>query len=102
MAVYDTYSKRKRRELGLPEVYQYETIPHTLRTQIRNLWVDLYGDGDRQIGMQHEYNEFWRESRKRLAHERGTDTLSGEGDPFVDCCDFLRKGDTNDCLDIVQ
>ncbi|SHG32148.1 STM4504/CBY_0614 family protein [Bradyrhizobium erythrophlei] len=44
MAVFDLYSKRKKRELGLgTDVFSYDEIPQGLRTQIVHIWTDAIG-----------------------------------------------------------
>ena len=44
MPIYDIYSRRKRRaEQAEPDVYQYEFIPDTVRTQIRYIWDGAIG-----------------------------------------------------------
>jgi hypothetical protein len=44
MVVFDLYSKRRRRELGLAtDVFQYDSIPQGLRTQVLHIWGDAIG-----------------------------------------------------------
>ncbi len=51
MAVFDLYSKRRRRALGeVPDVFTYDEIPEQLRVQVLYLWVSA-------IGTQRDYNE---------------------------------------------
>lgn len=48
MAVFDLYSKRRKREReGAPDVYQYTAIPNTLRIQIIHIWKSAFGDPER-------------------------------------------------------
>jgi hypothetical protein len=45
MAVFDLYSKRRKRELGLAsDVFTYDEIPRGLRTQIIHIWSDAIGE----------------------------------------------------------
>ncbi len=51
MAVFDLYSKRRRRALGeVPDVFTYDETPEQLRVQVLYLW-------DSTIGTQRDYNE---------------------------------------------
>jgi len=56
MAVFDLFSKRKKREQGdAPDVYTYSQIPQQLRVQIIHIWWDAIGkpgefyDPDNQV-----------------------------------------------------
>lgn len=45
MAVYDLYSKRKKRAQGeVADVYQYEDLPEALRVQLVHIFDDALGD----------------------------------------------------------
>lgn len=44
MAVYETYSKRKKRLRGdTPDVYQYDYLPENLKIQIIHIWDEVIG-----------------------------------------------------------
>ena len=44
MKIYNLFSKRQKRLRGdVPDVYQYETIPHELRVQVVHIWNDVWG-----------------------------------------------------------
>ena len=44
MPVFEIYSKRRARELGnVPDVYQYDKIPHAFKVQIIHIWGDAIG-----------------------------------------------------------
>lgn len=44
MPIHDIYSKRQKRLRGeVPDVYEYETIPSTLRVQVIYIWDEAYG-----------------------------------------------------------
>src|SRR5438067_859509 len=103
MGIFETYTKRKKRELGLPEVYQYTKIPEALRIQVVHIWIELFGRGQARSRLyDHADNEIWYEMRKILAHERGVHALAGEEDPFLDCLKFVTMGGTDDFLEIVE
>ena len=45
MKTYDLFSKRQKRTRGeVPDVYQYDAIPHPLRVQIVHILKDAFGD----------------------------------------------------------
>ena len=44
MAISNLFSKRQRRQRGeMPDVYQYEDIPHPLRVQLVHILRDALG-----------------------------------------------------------
>jgi hypothetical protein len=44
MAVWELYSKRRKKELGqLPDVFTYDSIPSALRTQVVHMWNEAIG-----------------------------------------------------------
>jgi AbiJ N-terminal domain 4 len=44
MAVWDLYSKRRKKELGqLADVFTYDSIPSALRTQVVHMWDEAIG-----------------------------------------------------------
>lgn len=69
MKIYELFSKRQKRIRGeVPDVYQYETIPHELRVQIVRIWRavlrDRYNEDARQVyeflnqKLSYEYGKF--------------------------------------------
>jgi hypothetical protein len=45
MGVLDLFSKRQKRKRGdVPDVYEYDSLPDALRTQIVHIWNDSLGD----------------------------------------------------------
>jgi hypothetical protein len=45
MAVFDLYSKRRKRELGNePDVFTYDNVPQPFRTQIVHMWNEAIGE----------------------------------------------------------
>jgi len=58
MPIFDLFSKRQKRISGnVPDVYQYEEIPDSLRVQIVHIWKDVLGDdsGYNTSGARHAY-----------------------------------------------
>lgn len=44
MAVWELYSKRRKKELGqLPDVFTYDSVPLALRTQVVHMWAEAIG-----------------------------------------------------------
>lgn len=44
MAIFDLFSKRQKKLRGdVPDVYVYDALPETLRTQIIHIWLDTLG-----------------------------------------------------------
>lgn len=107
MPVYDLYSKRKRRaERGLePEVFDYDTIPQSLRTQLRQVFTAA-------IGPYREYGEFstpsnnneaWEKICEILRRELGVDNLVSHGaDPKEEVLRYIADAETDDVLSAVE
>ena len=56
--IYEIFSKRQKRLRGeVPDVYQYETIPHELRVQVIYIWKDLGGDNEEFLKAHKLYRE---------------------------------------------
>jgi AbiJ N-terminal domain 4 len=44
LAIFDLFSKRKKRELGqMPDIFSYDKIPEALKVQIIHIWNDTIG-----------------------------------------------------------
>jgi hypothetical protein len=107
MAVFDLYSKRRKKELGqLPDVFTYDSIPSALRTQVVLMW-------DEAIGIAGDDIETAWETYHRIAQilrrEYGVFTLSNSRDPddrrearddLVDW--FLKTPDNERVLDAIE
>ena len=94
MAIYETFSKRKRRaEQTEPDVYQYDEIPETLRVQVWRIFRKSIG----------HINQPWDYARETIAQELGRTTLANFKNPQEDCLSFLRSEQNVDYwLDLVE
>lgn len=76
MKIYELFSKRQKRLRGeVPDVYQYETIPHELQVQIVHIWRAVLKDeysGDAQ--------QVYELLHQKLSYEYGKFTLDQDGD----------------------
>jgi hypothetical protein len=46
MAIFGLYSRRKKiREGGMPDVYQYTDVPNPFRVQITHIWEEVFSEG---------------------------------------------------------
>ena len=108
MPVYELYSTRKRlAERGaIPDVYQYDTLPDRLRTQIRQILTAA-------LGTYHQHrstdwndvpnnNEIWDELIKILRRELGVDILTRAETPHQEIMSFLRTAEVDDALSVVE
>lgn len=97
MGIYETYSKRlkNRERAGQTDVYQYEKLPETLRTQIVHIWRDIFG---------HTHGGLWDDIHDALAREMGVFHLWGDGKYYSDrmCISFLLNAPTLQALDIIE
>ncbi|MCP3369893.1 STM4504/CBY_0614 family protein [Bradyrhizobium cajani] len=111
MAVWELYSKRRKKELGqLSDVYTYDSIPTTLRTQVVHMWDDAIGveyrsrDADTQT-IQSTYLQI----AQILRREYGVFKLSNSRDPQdkrearADLVSwFLKEEDNGRILDAIE
>jgi hypothetical protein len=113
MAVWELYSKRRKKELGqLPDVFTYDSIPSALRTQVVHMW-------DEAIGVPYRRNMMAGESEKIqgtylqiaqiLRREYGLFKLSTSRDPSdkgearEDLVNwFLKEQDNERVLDAIE
>ncbi len=83
MAVWDLYSKRRKRELGqVPDVFTYDRVPNELRTQIVHIWGEAIGtpyydkhDATKKI------QQTYQKIVQILRREYGVFKLSNRSDP---------------------
>jgi hypothetical protein len=83
MAVWDLYSKRRKRELGqVPDVFTYDRLSNELRTQIVHIWGEAIGtpyyDAHDSTG---KIQETYQEIVQILRREYGVFKLSDARDP---------------------
>ena len=100
MTVLDLFSKRQKRIRGeVPDVYQYETIPLTLRVQIVHVIQDAFGDLESHFA----YGAF-EYIHKALCREYGVFTLDGGNNPYFDkIFNFLLSTqETDNAIDVVE
>lgn len=109
MPVFDLYAKRKKRaERGnAPEVFQYEDLPRTLRTQIRQILTGAIGRyvqmGPYDMHTPDNNNDAWEELAKILRREMGVDNLAGRGvDPYSEIMHYIDTAATDDVLGVVE
>lgn len=108
MPVFDIFSKRKRRskEANEPDVYQYDEVPNSLRTQIRFIWDDAIGRYYRPAPYgetPRNNNSAWKFIRDSVCREKGVQSLAGREDPKEDCVHYLLEGEPIDeWLDLVE
>ncbi|WP_315742432.1 MULTISPECIES: STM4504/CBY_0614 family protein [unclassified Bradyrhizobium] len=111
MAVFDLYSKRRKRELGGPtDVFTYDKIPDELRTQIVHIWNDAIGEPALSEYFEDEIRESYQEIVKILRREYSVFQLvSSYNDPndprhvkneLIDW--FLAVKDTGRALDAIE
>lgn len=75
MAIFDIYSKREQRKTGNKiDIFEYDNIPSTLRTQIIHILRDVIGPKANEHGAYAIYNSI----HDALAREYGTERL-GDG-----------------------
>ena len=97
MAISDLFSRRKKlaQKGSEPDVYQYDDIPRTLRTQITYIWrdsigpyfeTDGYGFGPEPLNN----SGTWDKIHNEFAREKGLGTLGRNRNTFKNCIDYLR------------
>ena len=97
MALFDLYSKRRRRERGeFPDVYQYAEIPEALRVQIVHVWKSTFN-------LEFHYDaalQLFQQIHDILCREYGLfDLKEGRGSYFDHVANFmLKSGDTERVL----
>lgn len=109
MPIFELYSRRKRcLERGdAPEVYQYNTLPAPLRTQLAQIFSDAIGGYYVSSGYggtaSPNNNDTWNEICRILRREKGVDSLSASGpDMREEVLSYLRTASTDDALDVVH
>jgi len=106
MPVFDIYSRRKKRsEQTELDVYQYDKIPETVRTQIQHILDDAIGPciEPSTYSRSRHNNEAWHFIRDVLCREKGRMSLANESSPYKDCIAYLiREQDIDELLDLVE
>jgi hypothetical protein len=105
MDVFNLYSRRKKyAEQGeVPDVYQHDDIPKTVRVQIIGIWEKSIGSYNHHYNSHRLNADAWNFIHNKLAHEKGIFTLSDQGrTPQEKCNAFLLGAELDDCLDIIE
>lgn len=111
MAVFDLYSKRRKRQLGgASDVFTYDDIPRDLRTQIIHVWNDAIGEPALSEFYEDEIREAYQEIAKILRREYSVFQLGSRSinpnDPRYakdDLCDWLLAvKDSGRVLDAIE
>lgn len=106
MKIYDLFSKRQKRLRGeVPDVYEYETIPPELRTQVVHIWNDVWGKIERgSFGeLYGGAYEAYKEIHDILCREYGMFAL-GKGSNYVDSVsNYLHSiEETEKVIDVIE
>jgi hypothetical protein len=106
MAIFDLFSKRSKARRGeLPDVYQYDEIPQSLRVQVVHIVRDALGDAS---AYQSKTTEFLKFIHDALCREYGVFALAQDPrhrgpDYGPDLYNhFLNEPDTERALDFVE
>jgi len=109
MAIFDLYSKRKKRQesQGQVDVYQYDLIPERLRIQIAKIMEDAMGrwrpPSDNLYRRTSPSSEFWVFVHDTIAKELGVWSLGdGISSPEQRCIQHLTSAGTDEVLDIIE
>jgi hypothetical protein len=82
LAVWDLYSKRRRRELSqTPDVFTYDRLSNELRTQIVHVWGEAIGTPYYDAHSTGKIQETYQEIVQVLRREYGVFKLSNARDP---------------------
>ena len=100
MAVYDTFSKRRKRELGgSGDVYSYDVLPQPFRVQVFLILCDAVG----KWNASNLSNFAWRSVHGIVAREKGLIRLHELGsDDFMNSQFYLVDCGTDDALDFIE
>ncbi|MFT7403830.1 MAG: hypothetical protein ACI955_000886 [Zhongshania sp.] len=102
MALFELYSKRKRRERGgFPDVYKYDEIPQSLRVQIIHLIKEIYFQGDH---LTEHADKVLKQAEQVLCREYGLFHLVNQYETgYRSIAKFLLEAQEHECvLDVVE
>ncbi|MBZ5527076.1 MAG: hypothetical protein LAN71_04115 [Acidobacteriia bacterium] len=110
MAIFDLFSKRKKRQesQGKPDVYQYDAIPQPFKIQVAHIWRAALGRWFRPTGYYTHgeaspASELWELIQKTMAEEKGLWAIGqSDSDPEERCIQYLMTADTDGTLDIIE
>lgn len=107
--IFDLYSKRTKRQANsnLSDVYQYDSVPNTLRVQVQQILVDAIGPQFRPApyatGAPRGHNrDAWEFIHKTLCRELGVHSLDNQQLAMENVIGFVGKADINEFLDTVE
>ncbi|WP_397577163.1 STM4504/CBY_0614 family protein [Sphingorhabdus sp.] len=107
--IFDLYSKRTKRQANsnLSDVYQYDSVPNTLRVQVQQILVDAIGPqfaaNFYAAGAQHKHNpDAWEFIHKALCKEFGVHSLRGKQLALANVVGFIGNAGINEFLDTVE
>lgn len=102
MPTCDLFSRRKAREESgqAPDVYSYDYLPESFRTQVVHVLRDTIGiyAGDNILGS----SAVWKMVHKILLKEYGVFHLGSPSDPDREVLDFLLNADDVLALDVIE
>ena len=108
MPVTDIYSKRQKRLRGeVPDVYQYDNIPHELRVKVILITTEAFGHTYYASGTHYSPNgvdEIYASIDKTLRHEYGTFELVQDARTDRDAVEsfFLETLETEKAIDVIE
>ncbi|MCB2362238.1 STM4504/CBY_0614 family protein [Clostridium estertheticum] len=94
--IFETYSKRRKKIMNqeISDVYEYDELKITLRTQIMYIWRDAIGSNN---------DEAWEFIHNTIARELGITYLGEYNTSFYNrCIYFLSKAEIEETLDIIE
>ena len=103
MKVFELYSKRQKKIRGeVPEVYQYDTIPIELRTQVVHILNDVFVEDSRAFN--DPVNGIYKSMHNQLCREYGLLRLIERyGDDRESVLDFLlNTKETEKVIDVIE
>ena len=109
MKVVNIFSKRQKQLRGeVPDAYQYETIPETLRNQVIYIWEDVFGEPYRSpfggLSYYEGTTDAYKHIRNVLLREYGKRSLGNPRDSIVESVQnfFLGTENTENAIDVIE
>jgi hypothetical protein len=109
MGIYDTFSKRKRKQeqAGKTDVFIYDEVPNKFRVQVVQILENAIGPYFKptafNVNAKINNNRGWESIFNILRREMGVFTLSSQGDsPKEQCVSFVLAGNVEEFLDILE
>lgn len=108
MSIYNLFSKRQKRLRGeISDVYQYNSIPQTLKVQIVQIISGAIGSpspANRYMNYKSKPDEIFEFIHKALCREYGVFSLIKNANTDYEAVYdyFLQQSDVDKCLDIIE